>query len=83
MFKRVLQVAPDDSVITAVPVPSTDGINYHSTKPYSNFMVPTVSGTAEVRSDAAFFNLNSVPVRMRVTDVATNFVHVRTSASKS
>ncbi len=69
-------MAPDDSVLTSVPVPSTNGIHFHSVKPYSNFMIPTVSGTNEIRSDAPHFNLKLLPGRMRVTDVSTNFVHV-------
>lgn len=61
------EIEPPSSMLTQVPVPSTDGINYHYLKVYKS------SETSNVQS---VFNFADIPIYTEVFDLHTNFTYV-------
>jgi hypothetical protein len=72
----IMQEEPEDDLLDSVPVPSTDGIPFHPIKLYSNFALPAGGGKTVIDFNAPNFDLKAMPIRMRVDDVNTKFVHV-------
>jgi Zn-dependent M16 (insulinase) family peptidase len=74
---------PEDDLLDSVPVPSTDGIPFHPIKLYSNFALPAGDGKTVIDFNAPNFDLKAMPIRMRVDDVNTKFVHMHLTIDTS
>lgn len=61
-------IPPPDKMLTEVPIPSTDGINFHPSK---------IHRTGDVGEIPAGLDLSSWPVYSEAIDIHTNFVYVR------
>ncbi|CAG0916251.1 unnamed protein product [Notodromas monacha] len=69
------EVEPEDDMMTSVPIPNMENLNFLSIKLYSNYVLNKESKV--INSAAPHFDLSKIPIRMRVDDVNSNFVRIR------
>lgn len=65
--KKSNDVPPPNSMLTEVPVPSVDDINYHYLRVYKSNEVANIENV---------FNFSEIPVYTEVYDLHTNFTYV-------
>ena len=63
------QVEPPKSVLTSMPVPSTDSIHFHPLTPSSN--LPARAGRENSK-----FPVSDLPYKFQLDDISTNFARV-------